>query len=586
MKNPRKKWTVLIVVLIIALAAGGGLWYYLTQSGQQSTESTQKYQTYSTRTGTLTVSVQTTGTIDPGADLSIRAAAAAMVADIQVAAGDTVASGDVILTYDLQSIRDHISQLETSLASLNSQLTSQQSITGSTYVTAPVKGRIKLLKADEDDLVAEVMDTYGQLCVISTDGQMKVTFTPVDGVTLAIGDKVKVVIGSATKSGLITDVTDSGQLVAVIDKDTYTAGRKVTIKTSKNKIAGTGRLAVNKPLPIIAATGSIQSVYVYENKYVYAGRSLFKLDGTIINSSVSDLMAEREAVWSDLKTARALLKKPTVQATQPGIISSVAVSAEQSVKDGDILYTLYPEKQYIMTIPVDELDIANIKLGQVASITVDAFNNKSYTGKVSRISSLGTSSNSVTTYDVTITIENPDSLLPAMNASCEVVILQADNAVLVPIAALQSSGGKRYVLARSASASGSSGTSDTSTSQVTNSSAGPAGNAGTSASGSNSPSGGRNSANAGKSIVSDTTGYSRVEVTIGLVNDTYAQILTGLNTGDEILVPITTSDANTNTMMPGLGGLAGDTGSGQRPPDGSFPSRTGGQNQSGRSTGG
>jgi len=142
------------------------------------------------------------------------------------------------------------------------------------------------------------------------------------------------------------------------------------------------------------------------------------------------------------------------------------------------------------------------------------------------------------------------------------------------------------VLARSASASGSSGTSDTSTSQVTNSSAGPAGNAGTSASGSNSPSGGRNSANAGKSIVSDTTGYSRVEVTIGLVNDTYAQILTGLNTGDEILVPITTSDANTNTMMPGLGGLAGDTGSGQRPPDGSFPSRTGGQNQSGRSTGG
>ena len=110
---------------------------------------------------------------------------------------------------------------------------------------------------------------------------------------------------------------------------------------------------------------------------------------------------------------------------------------------------------------VDETDIGAVKVGQSATFTVDAYNNKTFKAKVSKISqtdvsnswdtdsssSSSSSSSSVIYYYVTLDVEDPESqLLPAMTARVEIKTTEKDNAVAIPISALKTDSKGSYVV--------------------------------------------------------------------------------------------------------------------------------------------
>jgi HlyD family secretion protein len=70
------------------------------------------------------------------------------------------------------------------------------------------------------------------------------------------------------------------------------------------------------------------------------------------------------------------------------------------VKANDVLATVSNPQAMEFDITVDELDIAKIKTGLLAEVTVDALSEKKFEGTVSKIAQVGTSSNGVTTYDL------------------------------------------------------------------------------------------------------------------------------------------------------------------------------------------
>ena len=61
---------------------------------------------------------------------------------------------------------------------------------------------------------------------------------------------------------------------------------------------------------------------------------------------------------------------------------------------------------------------------------------KTYVGTVTRVSMKGSSSGGTTTYPITIRIDNTDGLRPGMNANAEIVVAEANNALVVPNAAV------------------------------------------------------------------------------------------------------------------------------------------------------
>jgi HlyD family secretion protein len=82
---------------------------------------------------------------------------------------------------------------------------------------------------------------------------------------------------------------------------------------------------------------------------------------------------------------------------------------------------------------VDEADIGNVYLGQPARIHVESFPNKTFNGKVTKISPLGVEKDNVTTFEVRVSIDNPGGEIKAlMTANAEIIVTEHHNALSVP----------------------------------------------------------------------------------------------------------------------------------------------------------
>ena len=94
-----------------------------------------------------------------------------------------------------------------------------------------------------------------------------------------------------------------------------------------------------------------------------------------------------------------------------------------------------------VSINISEVDVPQIKVGQQATITFDALTNKSFTGKVEGINTTGVVSSGVTTYPAVIVLdESEGDILPNMSATANIITKIDNNVLLVPSAAVQTTG--------------------------------------------------------------------------------------------------------------------------------------------------
>jgi multidrug efflux pump subunit AcrA (membrane-fusion protein) len=95
-----------------------------------------------------------------------------------------------------------------------------------------------------------------------------------------------------------------------------------------------------------------------------------------------------------------------------------------------------------VTVSVAEVDVANIQVGQKATITFDAIANKTFTGKVMGINTTGAVSSGVTTYPAVIQLDDTSdsSIFPNMSATANIISKVKDNVILVPSSAVTATG--------------------------------------------------------------------------------------------------------------------------------------------------
>lgn len=98
------------------------------------------------------------------------------------------------------------------------------------------------------------------------------------------------------------------------------------------------------------------------------------------------------------------------------------------------------------SVNLSEIDVTKVKVGQKATMVLDAFPDKTFTGKVSSINTNGSVSSGVTTYPATITFDtSPDNIYPNMAVTATIITDVKDEVLLVPSTAVQSSNGQSYV---------------------------------------------------------------------------------------------------------------------------------------------
>ncbi|MFB5195702.1 efflux transporter periplasmic adaptor subunit [Bacillus sp. AFS073361] len=140
-----------------------------------------------------------------------------------------------------------------------------------------------------------------------------------------------------------------------------------------------------------------------------------------------------------------------ITSSATGVITSLAVSAGERVTNGQVVahVTNYNELQTV--VQIDEQDISKIKKKQSVDLTVNAFPDQTFTGKVSAISEEGTSSSGVSTFAVTIHIDKPDQLKVGMSTEARILTVSKKDALYVPLDAVYTSNKDKYVIINSKS---------------------------------------------------------------------------------------------------------------------------------------
>ena len=113
--------------------------------------------------------------------------------------------------------------------------------------------------------------------------------------------------------------------------------------------------------------------------------------------------------------------------------------------DGDVLLTVTPLDTMTVTIAVDEKDIASVKTGMTAQLTMNALPNETFEGQVTRVAQTGSGNGGSSKFDVEITLSRESDMLPGMSTTAQLTLYEKMDVLTLPVAALRDEGGKTLV---------------------------------------------------------------------------------------------------------------------------------------------
>ena len=152
----------------------------------------------------------------------------------------------------------------------------------------------------------------------------------------------------------------------------------------------------------------------------------------------------------NLNAARDTLQKTTMRAPMAGVVTALPVEeGEVAVigtmnNAGTVLMTIADMSVVEAVMEVDETDVPSVKVGQRATVTIDAYPNKTFPGLVTEVASspikrngISTSTTEAVNFEVKIQIENPPAgVRPGFSASADIITGTRPKALAIPIQAL------------------------------------------------------------------------------------------------------------------------------------------------------
>ena len=237
---------------------------------------------------------------------------------------------------------------------------------------------------------------------------------------------------SGGKKGWSGNASAGGFKPVVVVRDDL----QITVLATGN-VQPHNQLSIKPPI-----SGRIEKLMISEGVYVKKGQILAQLSSTERATLLDAARAQGPDVlahWEGLYTATPLLSP------ENGQIVYLPTVPGQIVSQSDSIMTM--SDHLIVNTQVDETDLAQIHMGQDATITLDAYPNDPIEGKVQRISYQSTLVNNVTTYEVDVWPSKvPAFMRSGMTANVVFTISEKDNILLIPSEAVQNQRGQTTVL--------------------------------------------------------------------------------------------------------------------------------------------
>ena len=493
----RKNWKWMVPVVCMAVLGG---WFILRPDRAQDANVDVSYVQTTPEKRDLSNSLSGTGTLNPANTYNVKSLVAGKVLTSTIEEGDIVEEGTVLYTVDAS---DATTKAEQASITLQQAQRSYDKTVDRQYVRAEVAGVVATLKVAKGDEV-----TSGQEVAVIRDSSkmvLQLEFPAADAATFSVGQSAEVTLDGTfeTLTGTVTAVTgtdalSTGNLLTrTVTITVRNAGGLTTAQAATATINGVSCIAAKcfeyqaeRTLTTLAA-GTVTAINVQEGGAVNKDDIVLQISGEDLTEAIQSAAETLRSAELNMDNLQEAMNNYTVTSPISGTIIEKNAKAGDALTAGADLCTIYDLSYLVMVINVDELQVSNVSVGQSVQVTADAVPDKTYTGTVTRVSMKGSSNGGTTTYPVTVRIDETDGLRPGMNANAEIVIAEAGNALAVPNAAIVRGG---YVLVTKDSPSAANADPD----------------------------------------MTAPEGYVYVPVKIGVSDDDYTQIISGVTGNDTV----------------------------------------------------
>ena len=529
----KRNWKKITAVVCVAAVAAAVL---LPKNSKKAVQASTQYMETALERRDITNTFSGSGTISAANTYTVKSLVKGTVLTADFEVGDTIEKGTVLYTIDSSDVATSVEKAQLALEQAQR---SYDETADAQYIRSVIGGTVASIKVKAGDYV-----TAGQeIATVRDDSSLLLTleFPAADASGFAVGQAAEVILNGTfeTLSGTVqavagTDTISSGNLlvrtvtIAVKNNGSLTTAQAASATINGVSALASARFDYQHQQTVTATTsGTVAAVCVKEGTAIEANTAIVQLSGTELSrqvQSAADSLLNAQLSMSDTEKQ---MENYTITSPISGTVIQKNVKAGGTVGTdttaSETLCTIYDLSYLEMTLNVDELEILSIKEGQTVTITADAISDRTFTGVVTSVSAAGTTTGGTTTYPVTIRIDDTGDLLPGMNATAEIEVSSASNALAVPNGSVVRG---NYVLVTKDSPSAANAVQD----------------------------------------MTAPDGYVYVKITTGTSDDDYIEVASGLQEGDTIAYDADAAAKQTSgddeNFMGGPGGGNGGPGGG------------------------
>lgn len=350
-------------------------------------------------------------------DLTVESPIGGEVWDVAVKEGDSVKSGQTIATIgDTSAFTVEVKIKQADVTAFRTGVAVSVLPGGD----LPLMGGVLTSIAKEGTMGSKVVEFAGTVTISKPDADLRagmtvnVNYTDDEGNTYSLPGTVS----AQDRKQVTADVDGTVSVVHASEGDMVTVGG-LLVALENNSVVVARDQAKN------TLESARHSLSTYQSN---------------IDSQVLKVESARVSYEDKLDAASKLVVKSPIE----GKVLGCSVQAGDEVTANQTVVSVGQVSPLVVSIPVDELDVVNVTVGQAATIEVDALPTETFSGKVQKIAQEGTVQQGITNYAVSIEMD-ADSPRIGMSATASIAVAQKAQVLTVPVEALNWDDGQASV---------------------------------------------------------------------------------------------------------------------------------------------